>query len=149
MTGGHHVLEVMASRRHETLGIVLSVRTLAGLSGQHQLRTYFSGEGERSRCSKKSRNTALSSWFFGSTTRSPSYQGRRAYNVQVATISPSSSARSCLFLSKDIERRTECTKVHFRHFLSEHFRQKVGTRFSAEEKRRRLSGGSPNIASSF
>ena len=28
MAGGHHVLELVASRRHETLGFVLSVRTL-------------------------------------------------------------------------------------------------------------------------
>ena len=42
-------VEEVVSLRHETLGFVLSVRTLAGLSGQHQLRTCFSGEGERPR----------------------------------------------------------------------------------------------------
>ena len=116
-------VEEVVSLRHETLGFVLSVRTLAGLSGQHQLRKCFSGERERPRCSKTSRNTALSSLSFGSTTkcatRSSSYQGRRAHNV------------------------------HFRHFLSELFRQQVGTRFTAEGNGRRLSGGSLNIASSF
>ena len=86
MIGGHHLLEEEVSLRHETLGFVLSVRTLAGLSGQHQWRKCVSSERERPRCSKTSRNTALSLWLFGSTakcaTRSPLYQGRRAYNVQ-------------------------------------------------------------------
>ena len=30
MIGGHHVLEVVASLRNETLDLVLSVRTLSG-----------------------------------------------------------------------------------------------------------------------
>ena len=34
MAGGHHVLEEVASRRHEMLGPVLSVWTHAGLSSQ-------------------------------------------------------------------------------------------------------------------
>ena len=37
MTGGHHVLEVVASRHHETLGFVLSVRTLEALHRQHNV----------------------------------------------------------------------------------------------------------------
>ena len=33
--GGHHVLEHATSYRHETLSLDVSVRTLAGLHGQH------------------------------------------------------------------------------------------------------------------
>ena len=35
MTGGHHVLGVVASRRHETLTFSLSVQALTSLHGQH------------------------------------------------------------------------------------------------------------------
>ena len=42
MTGGYHVLEEVASRRHEMLGSVLSVWTHAGLSGQHNAHVMWS-----------------------------------------------------------------------------------------------------------
>ena len=35
MIGGHHVLEEVATLRHDLLGFVLSVWTLAGRYGQH------------------------------------------------------------------------------------------------------------------
>ena len=35
MTGGNHVLELVASPRHETLCLALSVGTLTGFPGQH------------------------------------------------------------------------------------------------------------------
>ena len=37
MIGGRHVLEEVATCRHETLSLDVTVRTLAGLGGQHHL----------------------------------------------------------------------------------------------------------------
>ena len=41
MTGGNHVLEEEASRRHETLGFVLSVRTVEALHRQHKTYVFL------------------------------------------------------------------------------------------------------------
>ena len=42
MEDGYHVLEEVASRRHEMLGSVFSVLTHAGLSGQHNAHLMWS-----------------------------------------------------------------------------------------------------------
>ena len=39
--GGHHVLEEVTSVRHEPLSCVLSVRTLEGLHGQHNVHVFL------------------------------------------------------------------------------------------------------------
>ena len=41
MIGGRHVLEEVASRRHETVSFVLSVRIVAGLQGQHNAHVFL------------------------------------------------------------------------------------------------------------
>ena len=42
MTGGHHVLEEVASCRRDTLDFVLSVRTLEALHRQHNTLVFLS-----------------------------------------------------------------------------------------------------------
>ena len=42
LASGYHVLEEVASRRHEMLSSVLSVWTHAGLSGQHNAHVMWS-----------------------------------------------------------------------------------------------------------
>ena len=69
MTGGHHVLEEVASHRHETLRLCLECSDPRGPPWPHTMRMCFSAEGERPRFSRVSRRIASSSWQFGSTTK--------------------------------------------------------------------------------
>ena len=130
MADGHHVLEVVASRRNEMLGCLeysdprrpqwptpiahVSPAKESGRDVQRHLETQPCLRGYSE--ARPSVRRGL-----------PRTKGDERSTCNFATFSPDSSARSCLFLCKDIERRTKCTKVHFRHFLSELFRQQVGT----------------------